>query len=82
MNYARVRATEKYLRNICDEVFIVSEINRCRSDPSIEEIWHKCIRNQPMRIVCTKSETVCLEFMYVYYDSGLTLHRNWMVKKL
>ncbi|KAL4884754.1 hypothetical protein BJY04DRAFT_181964 [Aspergillus karnatakaensis] len=57
LNYARVRATERYLRHDCDEVFVVSAIHRCRTDPSIKEISNKLIRDQPLRIVCTKSES-------------------------
>ncbi|KAL4991483.1 hypothetical protein BDW68DRAFT_142463 [Aspergillus falconensis] len=56
LNYARVRATERYLRHVCDEAFVVSDIGRCRTDPSIEETLEKRIRGQPIRIVCTMSE--------------------------
>ncbi|KAL5362705.1 hypothetical protein BJX96DRAFT_106499 [Aspergillus floccosus] len=58
LNYARVRATERYLRHHCDEVFIVSTIIRCTTDPSIDDIISRCARNQPIRIVCTRSEEV------------------------
>ncbi|KAL4941621.1 hypothetical protein BDV06DRAFT_194026 [Aspergillus oleicola] len=57
LNYARERATERYLRNTCDEVFVVSPISRCRTDPSIQEIMDRVPRDQPRRIVCTMSET-------------------------
>ncbi|PYH84639.1 hypothetical protein BO82DRAFT_304125 [Aspergillus uvarum CBS 121591] len=58
LNYARVRATERYLRHNCDEVFIVSSILRCTTDQSIGEIIQLCARDQPIRIVCTRSEDV------------------------
>ncbi|PWY79246.1 hypothetical protein BO70DRAFT_57351 [Aspergillus heteromorphus CBS 117.55] len=58
LNYARVRATEKYLRHSCDEVFIVSTIVRCTTDESIRDIARRCAGNQPLRIVCTRSEDV------------------------
>ncbi|KAL4912376.1 hypothetical protein BDW62DRAFT_215060 [Aspergillus aurantiobrunneus] len=37
LNYARIRATERYLRDVCDEVFVVSTIIRCGNNPSIRE---------------------------------------------
>ncbi|KAL2828351.1 hypothetical protein BJY01DRAFT_228475 [Aspergillus pseudoustus] len=58
LNYARVRATEKYLRHSCNEVFIVSTIFRCTSDRSIKDIIRRCPPNQPIRIICTRSEDV------------------------
>ncbi|KAE8380157.1 hypothetical protein BDV26DRAFT_258086 [Aspergillus bertholletiae] len=58
MNFARVRATERYLRNSCHEVFVVTAISRCVSDQSIEEIKGRCVQGQPLRIVCTRSEEV------------------------
>ncbi|KAL4890258.1 hypothetical protein BDV59DRAFT_195181 [Aspergillus ambiguus] len=58
LNYARERATEKYLRHHCDEVFIVSTIIRCTTDPAIKDIINRCARNQPVRIICTRSEEV------------------------
>ncbi|GFN11068.1 uncharacterized protein AtWU_00864 [Aspergillus tubingensis] len=58
LNYARVRATERYLRHSCDEVFIVSNIMRCTTDQSIRDIIRRCARDQPIRIVCTRSEDV------------------------
>ncbi|KAJ5560360.1 hypothetical protein N7513_002759 [Penicillium frequentans] len=60
MNYARVRATEKYLSRNCDEVFIVSNIARCLSDQSIPDIMRRC-RTKPWHIVCTKSDAIYLE---------------------
>ncbi|KAL4800535.1 hypothetical protein BDV19DRAFT_72190 [Aspergillus venezuelensis] len=57
LNYARERATERYLRDTCDEVFVVSPISRCRTDPSIREIIDRLPRDQPRRIVCTMSES-------------------------
>ncbi|GKZ47440.1 hypothetical protein AbraIFM66951_010806 [Aspergillus brasiliensis] len=58
LNYARVRATERYLRHSCDEVFIVSNIGRCTTDQSIGDIIRRCARDQPIRIVCTRAEDV------------------------
>ncbi|GJP96980.1 hypothetical protein AlacWU_09879 [Aspergillus niger] len=58
LNYARVRATERYLRHSCDEVFIVTTIMRCTTDQSIGDIIRRCARDQPIRIVCTRSEDV------------------------
>ncbi|KAL4923819.1 uncharacterized protein BDV17DRAFT_276077 [Aspergillus undulatus] len=58
LNYARVRATEKYLRHSCDEVFVVSSITRCTTDQSIGDIIRRCVQDQPIRIVCTRSEDV------------------------
>ncbi|KAL4906823.1 hypothetical protein BDW74DRAFT_176430 [Aspergillus multicolor] len=57
LNHARVRATERYLRDVCDEVFVVSAIVRCKTDPSIQEIIEKRVCGQPLRIVCTRSES-------------------------
>jgi hypothetical protein len=56
LNYARERATERYLRHSCDEVFIVSTIIRCTTDQSIGDIIRRCAQGQPIRIVCTRSE--------------------------
>ncbi|OJJ42340.1 hypothetical protein ASPZODRAFT_125698 [Penicilliopsis zonata CBS 506.65] len=58
LNYARVRATERYLKHTCNEVFIVTQIARCLTDPSIPEIKKRCDPDQPLRIVCTRSEEV------------------------
>ncbi|KAL2864222.1 uncharacterized protein BJX67DRAFT_374065 [Aspergillus lucknowensis] len=58
LNYARVRATEWYLRHRCDEVFIVSTIFRCTTDDSIQSIIRRCAPGPPIRIVCTRSEDV------------------------
>ncbi|KAL5050864.1 hypothetical protein BDW71DRAFT_107560 [Aspergillus fruticulosus] len=58
LNYARVRATERYLRHSCDEVFVVSTITRCTTDQSIGDIIRRCVQDQPIRIVCTRSEDV------------------------
>ncbi|KAL4757106.1 uncharacterized protein BDW70DRAFT_143918 [Aspergillus foveolatus] len=58
LNYARIRATERYLRHSCDEVFIVSTISRCTTDQSISDIIRRCVQGQPTQIVCTRSEDV------------------------
>ncbi|KAL2794371.1 hypothetical protein BJX66DRAFT_202010 [Aspergillus keveii] len=57
LNYARERATMEYLRCTCEEIFVVSEISRCTSDPSIKDTKDKLIQRQQLRIVCTKSES-------------------------
>ncbi|KAF7589335.1 hypothetical protein BBP40_004449 [Aspergillus hancockii] len=58
LNFARIRATERYLRHSCNEVFVVTTISRCISDQSIKEIKDRCVEGQPLRIVCTRSEEV------------------------
>ncbi|RJE17724.1 hypothetical protein PHISCL_09938, partial [Aspergillus sclerotialis] len=58
LNFARVRATETYLKHSCNEVFVVTIISRCVTDQSIEEIKNHCNKDQPLRIVCTRSEDV------------------------
>ncbi|KAL4870412.1 hypothetical protein BDV12DRAFT_207717 [Aspergillus spectabilis] len=58
LNYARVRATERYLRHSCNEVFIVSTIFRFTTDRSIGDIIRRCAQGQPIRIICTHSEDV------------------------
>ena len=65
LNYARVRATERYLRHSCDEVFIVSNIMRCTTDQSIRDIIRRCARDQPIRIVCTRSEVSAFRIHYL-----------------
>ncbi|PYH87881.1 hypothetical protein BO71DRAFT_424076 [Aspergillus ellipticus CBS 707.79] len=61
LNFARVRATERYLRHSCHEVFVVSTIHRCTTDKSIGDIIGRCARDQPVRMVCTCSENVDAE---------------------
>lgn len=56
LNYARVRATDRYLKHSCNEVFVVTTISRCVTDQSIDEIKSRCNEGQPIRIVCTRSE--------------------------
>ncbi|KAL4811959.1 hypothetical protein BDW67DRAFT_136200 [Aspergillus spinulosporus] len=60
LNYARIRATERYLRHSCDEVFIVSTITRCTTDQSIGDTIRRYVQdqNEPIQIVCTRSEDV------------------------
>jgi hypothetical protein len=55
-NYARVRATERYLASTCDEVFIVAGILRCVSNESIYETIKKCGTTKRIRIVCTRAD--------------------------
>ncbi|KAJ6031623.1 hypothetical protein N7540_002355 [Penicillium herquei] len=61
MNFARVRATERYLKHKCDEVFIVADISRVHTDHSVHDIMKRCKPDQPRRIVCTRSEDVSAE---------------------
>lgn len=58
MNFARVRATERYLSHSCDEVFVVADIARACTNASVQEILRRCKPNQPKRIICTKSEVL------------------------
>ncbi|KAL4778791.1 hypothetical protein BJX76DRAFT_352331 [Aspergillus varians] len=59
LNYARVRATERYLRHSCDELVIVSMITRAITDQSIADIIrHRCRPRQPIQIAFTRSEDV------------------------
>ncbi|KAJ5657468.1 uncharacterized protein N7484_001117 [Penicillium longicatenatum] len=55
MNYARVRATDKYLSHNCDEVFLVSNIARCLSDESLLGIMRRC-KNKPQHIAISPEE--------------------------
>ncbi|CAI7666524.1 unnamed protein product [Penicillium discolor] len=61
LNFARVRATERYLAHQCDEVFIVANISRAGTDESVGDIMRRCRRDQPRRIICTNSEDVSPE---------------------
>ncbi|KAJ5424831.1 hypothetical protein N7445_010804 [Penicillium cf. griseofulvum] len=61
LNFARVRATERYLAHQCDEVFIVANISRAGTDESVGDIMRRCRQNQPRRIICTNSENVSPE---------------------
>ncbi|OQE20840.1 hypothetical protein PENFLA_c015G08880 [Penicillium flavigenum] len=61
LNFARVRATERYLAHQCDEVFIVANISRARTDESVGDIMRRCRQSQPRRIICTNSEDVSPE---------------------
>ncbi|KAJ5161426.1 hypothetical protein N7492_006818 [Penicillium capsulatum] len=56
LNFARVRATERYLKHNCDEVFIAANISRACSDESVHDIIRRCGHNQPRRIICTRSD--------------------------
>jgi hypothetical protein len=56
LNFARVRATERYLSHSCDEVFVVVDIARACTNASILDIMRRCRDDQPRRIICTKSE--------------------------
>ncbi|OCK73886.1 hypothetical protein K432DRAFT_430339 [Lepidopterella palustris CBS 459.81] len=57
LNYARVRATERYLRN-CHEVFAVTTISGALTDQGVRDIIIRNGRHRPLRIVCTKSEVI------------------------
>ena len=55
MNFARARATERYLRN-CHEVFAVTTVARASTDAGVRDVIARTGRHRPLRIVCTKSE--------------------------
>lgn len=57
LNFARSRATERYLRN-CHEVFGVSTMEDALTDPCVADIISRNGRHRPLRIICTKSEDV------------------------
>ncbi|CAI7660451.1 unnamed protein product [Penicillium crustosum] len=61
LNFARVRATERYLAHQCDEVFIVANISRAGTDESVGDIMRRCRQDQPRRIICTNSEDISPE---------------------
>ncbi|KAJ5650938.1 uncharacterized protein N7484_004661 [Penicillium longicatenatum] len=61
LNFARVQATERYLSHGCDEVFVVVDIDRACTNPSIQDIMRRCRDDQPRRIICTKSEAISPE---------------------
>ncbi|KAJ5567903.1 hypothetical protein N7450_010389 [Penicillium hetheringtonii] len=61
LNYARVRATDRYLSHSCDEVFVVADIARACTNESVENILGRCKPDQPKRIICTKSEDISPE---------------------
>ncbi|KAJ5212368.1 uncharacterized protein N7498_004014 [Penicillium cinerascens] len=58
LNFARIRATERYLSHSCDEVFVVADIARACTNASVRDILRRCKPNQPKRIICTKSEVL------------------------
>ncbi|KAJ6125737.1 hypothetical protein N7523_003357 [Penicillium sp. IBT 18751x] len=61
LNFARVRATERYLSHSCDEVFVVADIARACTNASVQDILRRCKPDQPKRIICTKSEDISPE---------------------
>ncbi|KAI3192488.1 hypothetical protein CBS147311_9154 [Penicillium roqueforti] len=61
LNFARVRATERYLSHSCDEVFVVMDISRACTNASVQDIMRRCRDDQPRRIICTKSEDISPE---------------------
>ncbi|KAJ5557173.1 hypothetical protein N7494_001088 [Penicillium frequentans] len=63
LNYARVRATNKYLSHSCDEIFIVSSIARCCSDQSIPDIKGRCA-DKPYHIAIYPEEEARGESTY------------------
>ncbi|KAJ5595499.1 uncharacterized protein N7459_001707 [Penicillium hispanicum] len=66
-NQVRVRVTQRYLRDTCDEVFIVSNISRCCSDQSIQDILARNPKHP--RIVCTRSEVRSISILNPCYKS-------------
>ncbi|CAI7614861.1 unnamed protein product [Penicillium glandicola] len=61
LNFARVRATERYLAHSCDEVFIVADIARACTNPSVQDVIRRCRDDQPRRIILSKSEAISPE---------------------
>ncbi|KAF2801711.1 uncharacterized protein BDZ99DRAFT_528183 [Mytilinidion resinicola] len=57
LNYARVRATDRYMRD-CHEIFAVARIDRVTTDVGLRDIVNRCGDQRPLRIVCTRSEDV------------------------
>jgi hypothetical protein len=55
LNYARVRATDQYMRT-CHEIFAVARIDRATTDVGLRDIVNRCGGQRPLRIVCTRSE--------------------------
>jgi hypothetical protein len=55
LNFARSRATERYLRN-CHEIFAVTTMARAATDKGIQDIVRRNNLHRPLRIICTKSE--------------------------
>ncbi|KGO42065.1 hypothetical protein PEX1_069780 [Penicillium expansum] len=61
LNFARVRATERYLAHSCDEVFVVADISRACTNPSIQDVMRRCRDDQPRRVILSKSEVISPE---------------------
>ncbi|KAJ5950769.1 uncharacterized protein N7479_009182 [Penicillium vulpinum] len=61
LNFARVRATERYLAHSCDEVFVVADIARASTNPSIQDVMRRCRPSQPRRVILSKSEVISPE---------------------
>ncbi|KAF2195110.1 hypothetical protein K469DRAFT_681465 [Zopfia rhizophila CBS 207.26] len=57
LNYARVRATERYMRR-CDGVFAVTNMNRAVDGEALDDIISRCGKDKPICIICTHSENV------------------------
>ncbi|KAF2496947.1 hypothetical protein BU16DRAFT_616988 [Lophium mytilinum] len=57
LNYARVRATDRYMRD-CHEIFAVARIDRVTTDVGLRDIVNRCGGQRPLRIVCTRSEDI------------------------
>lgn len=62
LNFARVRATERYLAHSCDEVFVVADISRACTNPSIQDVMRRCRDDQPRRVILSKSEVLKATF--------------------
>ncbi|KAJ5827497.1 hypothetical protein N7447_004260 [Penicillium robsamsonii] len=61
LNFARIRATERYLVHNCDEIFVVADIGRARTNPSIPDVIRRCRDDQPRHVILSKSEVISPE---------------------
>ncbi|KAJ5494558.1 hypothetical protein N7463_010645 [Penicillium fimorum] len=61
LNFARVRATERYLVHNCDEIFVVADIGRACTNASIQDVIRRCRENQPRHVILSKSEVISPE---------------------
>ncbi|KAF2263942.1 hypothetical protein CC78DRAFT_581063 [Lojkania enalia] len=57
LNFARARATERYLRN-CHEIFAVTTMEKALNDKAVVDIIKRNRQHRPLRIVCTKADIV------------------------
>ncbi|KAF2733490.1 hypothetical protein EJ04DRAFT_524428 [Polyplosphaeria fusca] len=57
LNFAREKATERYLRN-CHQIFAVTTMKDALIDKGVLDIVKRNGRHRPLRIICTKSEDI------------------------